>query len=210
MRLANITEIASESNFKVFKGTVQGGGIVRALAAKGLSSMSRKEIEDLIARAQELGANGLAWMKMTENGFESNIVKFFSDDQLDSIAEKTSAEEGDLILMVADSEKVSASVLGQLRLDLGDRLGLRDKNKFSFCWVVDFPMFEWDEDEQRFFAMHHPFTLPVEEDIELFESDPSKMRACAYDVVVNGSEIGGGSQRIYQRDVQQKMFDTLG
>ncbi len=210
MRLANITEIASESNFKVFKGTVEGGGIVRALAAKGLSSMSRKEIEDLIARAQELGANGLAWMKMTENGFESNIVKFFSDDQLDSIAEKTSAEEGDLILMVADSEKVSASVLGQLRLDLGDRLELRDKNKFSFCWVVDFPMFEWDEDEQRFFAMHHPFTLPVEEDIELFESDPSKMRACAYDVVVNGSEIGGGSQRIYQRDVQQKMFDTLG
>ena len=210
MRLANITEIASESNFKVFKGTVEGGGIVRALAAKGMSSMSRKEIDDLISRAQELGANGLAWMKMTENGFESNIVKFFSENQLNAIAEKTRAEVGDLILMVADSEKVSASVLGQLRLDLGDRLGLRDKNKFSFCWVVDFPMFEWDEDEQRFFAMHHPFTLPVEEDIELFESDPSKMRACAYDVVVNGSEIGGGSQRIYQRDVQQKMFDTLG
>ena len=127
-----------------------------------------------------------------------------------SIADKTRAEVGDLILMVADSEKVSASVLGQLRLDLGDKLGLRDKKKYSFCWIVDFPMFEWDEDEQRFFAMHHPFTLPVAEDIELFESDPSKMRACAYDVVVNGSEIGGGSQRIYQRDVQQKMFDTLG
>ena len=210
MKLANITEIAKVSEFKVFKGTVESGGIVRALAAKGMSSMSRKEIDDLISRAQELGANGLAWMKMTENGFESNIVKFFSENQLNAIAEKTRAEVGDLILMVADSEKVSASVLGQLRLDLGDRLGLRDKNKFSFCWVVDFPMFEWDEDEQRFFAMHHPFTLPVAEDIELFESDPSKMRACAYDVVVNGSEIGGGSQRIYQRDVQQKMFDTLG
>ena len=210
MKLANITEIAKVSEFKVFKGTVESGGIVRALAAKGMSSMSRKEIDDLISRAQELGANGLAWMKMTENGFESNIVKFFSENQLNAIAEKTRAEVGDLILMVADSEKVSASVLGQLRLDLGDRLGLRGKNKFSFCWVVDFPMFEWDEDEQRFFAMHHPFTLPVAEDIELFESDPSKMRACAYDVVVNGSEIGGGSQRIYQRDVQQKMFDTLG
>ena len=210
MKLGNITDIAEDSEFKVFKGTVEKGGIVRALAAKGMSSMSRKEIDDLIARAQELGANGLAWMKMTENGFESNIVKFFSEDQLKSIADKTRAEVGDLILMVADSEKVSASVLGQLRLDLGDKLGLRDKKKYSFCWIVDFPMFEWDEDEQRFFAMHHPFTLPVAEDIELFESDPSKMRACAFDVVVNGSEIGGGSQRIYQRDVQQKMFDTLG
>ena len=210
MKLGNITDIAADSEFKVFKGTVEKGGIVRALAAKGMSSMSRKEIDDLIARAQELGANGLAWMKMTENGFESNIVKFFSEDQLKSIADKTRAEVGDLILMVADSEKVSASVLGQLRIDLGDKLGLRDKKKYCFCWIVDFPMFEWDEDEQRFFAMHHPFTLPVAEDIELFESDPSKMRACAYDVVVNGSEIGGGSQRIYQRDVQQKMFDTLG
>ena len=210
MKLANITDIAAESEFKVFKGTIEGGGVVRALAAKGMSSMSRKEIDNLIARAQELGANGLAWMKKTENGFESNIVKFFSETQLNLIAEKTCAEIGDLILMVADSEKVSASVLGQLRLDIGDKLGLREKDKYSFCWVVDFPMFEWDENEQRFSAMHHPFTLPVQEDIHLFDSDPSKMRACAYDVVVNGSEIGGGSQRIYQRDVQQKMFDVLG
>ncbi|MED5579739.1 MAG: aspartate--tRNA ligase [Nitrospinota bacterium] len=210
MKLANITEIAAESEFKVFKGIVESGGIVRSLGAKGMSSMSRKEIEDLITRAQELGANGLAWMKKTENGFESNIVKFFSETQLNSIADKTGAEVGDLILMVADSEKVSASVLGQLRLDIGDKLGLRTKNKYSFCWVVDFPMFEWNEDEQKFFAMHHPFTLPVKEDIELFDTDPLKMRACAYDVVVNGSEIGGGSQRIFQRDVQQKMFEVLG
>ncbi|MBI4251678.1 MAG: aspartate--tRNA ligase [Candidatus Tectomicrobia bacterium] len=212
MELATITDVAAASGFKVFKGAVEKGGAARALRGPGMAAASRSEIDGVIARAQELGAGGLAWVKRTGKGFESNIAKFFGPGQLEEIARRAGAEAGDLIMMVADAPAVSASVLGQIRCELGEKLGLTGKpgERFSFCWVVDFPLLEWDEGEKRYFACHHPFTAPLPEDIPLFDTDPLRIRAQAYDLVVNGAEIGGGSQRIHRRDVQQKMFAALG
>ena len=211
MKLATFTDVARASEFKVFKGAVEKGGVARAMAGPGMASASRKEIDDIIARAQELGAGGLAWAKRTENGYESNITKFFLDGQLEEIGARAGVEVGDLLMMVTDAPAVSASVLGQLRDEIGARLGLVSRNdeKFDFCWVVDFPLLEYDEAEKRFHALHHPFTAPVPEDVALFDSDPGAIRSQAYDMVVNGNEIGGGSQRIHQREVQQKMFAAL-
>ncbi|MEK6709822.1 MAG: aspartate--tRNA ligase, partial [Nitrospinota bacterium] len=212
MELATITDVAAASEFKVFKGAVEKGGAARALRGPGMAQASRSEIDGLTARALELGAGGLAWVKRTGKGFESNIAKFFAPGQLDEIARRAGAEAGDLLMMVADAPAVSASALGQIRRELGEKLGLAGKpgERFSFCWVVDFPLLEWDEAERRYFACHHPFTAPLPEDIPLFDTGPLKIRAQAYDMVVNGQEIGGGSQRIHRRDVQQKMFAALG
>ncbi len=212
MEMATISDIAAASEFKVFKAAIEKGGVARAMAGPGMASASRKEIDAIISRAQELGAGGLAWVKRTENGYESNIAKFFAEGQLEQIGERIGAQVGDLVMMVADKAQVSASVLGQLRIEIGARLGLAEKSgkSFDFCWVLDFPLLEWDEEDKRFFALHHPFTAPVPEDIPLFDSDPGKIRALAYDLVLNGSEIGGGSQRIHQAQVQQKMFAALG
>ncbi|MBI3129134.1 MAG: aspartate--tRNA ligase [Candidatus Tectomicrobia bacterium] len=212
MELATITDVAAASDFKVFKAAVEKGGAARAMRGLGMASASRSEIDGLVARAQELGAGGLAWVKRTDKGFESNIVKFFREGQIEEIARRTGAEAGDLIMMVADAPAVSAAVLGQIRRELGEKLGLTGKpgEHFSFCWVVDFPLLEWDEEEKRYFACHHPFTAPVPEDIPRFESEPLAIRAQAYDMVVNGMELGGGSQRIHRRDVQQMMFKALG
>ena len=212
MELATITDVAAASDFKVFKAAVEKGGAARAMRGPGMASASRSEIDGLVARAQELGAGGLAWVKRTDKGFESNIVKFFREGQIEEIAWRTGAEAGDLIMMVADAPAVSAAVLGQIRRELGEKLGLTGKpgEHFSFCWVVDFPLLEWDEEEKRYFACHHPFTAPVPEDIPRFESEPLAIRAQAYDMVVNGMELGGGSQRIHRRDVQQMMFKALG
>lgn len=212
MELTSITDIAEASEFKVFKGAIEKGAVARAFAGPGMASASRKEIDDIIARAQELGAGGLAWFKRTERGYESNIAKYFAKGQLEEIGARANVQIGDLLMMVADAPRVSADVLGQLRLEVADNLGLleRSENKFDFCWVVDFPLLGWDEEEKRYFALHHPFTAPVPEDTNLFESEPTKIRAQAYDMVLNGLEIGGGSQRIHKKEIQRKMFAALG
>ncbi len=210
MELATISDIAAASEFKVFKGAVGKGGVARAMAGPGMASASRKEIDDIIARAIELGAGGLAWVKRTEKGYESNIAKFFLEGQLEEIGARAGAEIGDLLMMVADEPSVSAGVLGQLRQEIAAARGMMEKDRFNFCWVVDFPLLEWNEEEKRHFALHHPFSSPVPEDIPLFDSEPTRIRALAYDLVLNGMEIGGGSQRIHQRDVQRKMFTALG
>ncbi len=212
MELATISDIAEASGFKVFKGAIEKGGVARAMAGPGMASASRKEIDDIIARAIALGAGGLAWVKRTEEGYESNIAKFFGEGQLEEIGARTGAEVGDLLMMVADKPEVSAAVLGQLRQEIAERIGLLEapERKFEFCWVVDFPLLEWNEEEGRHFALHHPFTAPVSEDIPLFDTEPTRIRALAYDLVLNGLEIGGGSTRIHQREVQRRMFEALG
>lgn len=211
MNLAAFTDVARASEFRVFRAAVEKGGAARAMAGPGMASASRKEIDDIIARSRELGAGGLAWAKRTEGGYESNITKFFAEGQLEEIGARAGAEVGDLLMMVADAPAVSASVLGHLREEIGARLGLAsaEDGKFDFCWVVDFPLLEYDEEEGRFHALHHPFTAPAPEDVPLFDSDPGAIRSQAYDMVVNGHEIGGGSRRIHRREVQQKMFAAL-
>ncbi len=194
----------------MFKGAVEGGGMVKGINAKGLATLSRKDIEDLTEHAKVYGAKGLAWMKMTANGLESSIMKFFSEEHQKEIAKRLDAVEGDLLLFVADKKRITNETLGHLRLELALRLGLIDNNKFNFLWVVKFPQFEYNEDEKRWDAMHHPFTSPMEEDIPLLATDPEKVHARAYDIVLNGSEIGGGSIRIHQSEVQSMMFKALG
>jgi aspartyl-tRNA synthetase len=196
--------------FQVFDDAIKTGGEVKGINAKGMASLSRKEIDGLIEQAKTYGAKGLAWMKATEKGLESSITKFFHKDALDKIHSILEAEPGDLLLFVADSKKVVNDTLGRLRLDIAARLGLIDNTKLNFLWVTDFPQFEWNEEEKRYEAMHHPFTSPRLEDIDRLETAPDKVRARAYDIVLNGSEIGGGSIRIHRSDVQARMFKALG
>ena len=210
LELKDITDIASEVEFRVFKQTIEQKGIVKGFAAKGQAGLSRRELDELTEFAKGHGAQGLAWIKVTENGFESPITKFFSQGQLNSISLRLAAEVGDLMIFVADKSKVVNDTLAQLRLLIGNRLNLINKDEFKFLWVLDFPLLEWDEEEKRYVAMHHPFTSPVIEDIPFLESDPLRVRAKAYDIVMNGSEIGGGSIRIHSRDIQRKMFERLG
>ncbi|OGW15977.1 MAG: aspartate--tRNA ligase [Nitrospirae bacterium GWA2_42_11] len=210
LELKDITDIASEVEFRVFKQTIEQKGIVKGFAAKGQAGLSRRELDELTEFAKGYGAQGLAWIKVTENGFESPITKFFSQGQLNSISLRLAAEVGDLMIFVADKSKVVNDTLAQLRLLIGNRLNLINKDEFKFLWVLDFPLLEWDEEEKRYVAMHHPFTSPVIEDIPFLESDPLRVRAKAYDIVMNGSEIGGGSIRIHSRDIQRKMFERLG
>ncbi|MGK7346721.1 MAG: aspartate--tRNA ligase [Candidatus Nitrospinota bacterium M3_3B_026] len=210
MELADVSEAAAESGFKVFKDAVGGGGTVRAMAVPGMAGASRREIDDLIEEAKVHGAKGLAWIKVTDEGFVSSITKFFTPEVLDNFKSATGAKEGDLIVFVADKKSVAPSVLGFLRASLGRKLGLIDDSVYSFVWVTDFPLLEYDENEKRSVALHHPFTSPVEEDIPLFGADPLKMRARSYDLALNGVEIGGGSIRIHDREVQKKMFAALG
>ena len=209
MTFTEITDVAQGKGFKVFDSVEYIGGIV----AKNCADYSRKQVDELTAFVQkpQVGAKGLVYVKYNQDGtFKSSVDKFFKPDDFKSWADKMDAVPGDLLLILAGLKENTQSALGVLRLEMGDRLGLRDKSKFAPCWVVDFPLLEWDEDEQRFFAKHHPFTSPKTEDIKLFESDPGKMRANAYDFVINGVEIGGGSIRIFNADLQQKMFKALG
>lgn len=220
LELKNVSDIVKESSFKVFLDTLSKGGIVKGINAKGLAGYSRKELDDLTKEVQGYGAKGLAWIKV-KNGFESPIAKFFPDQSLRSIAARLQAEEGDLLLFVADSEKVANDCLSRLRNELGRRLGLIKEGAYAFVWVTDFPLFEWNEDEKRYEAMHHPFTSPMEEDMDKFMSSEtsalpdfrasglSSLRAQAYDIVLNGYEIGGGSIRIYKKEVQDRMFQLL-
>ncbi len=209
LELKDVSDIAKASDFKVFLQAIELGGQVKGFAAPGMAGLSRKEVDDLTNEAKVFGAKGLAWIKVTESGFESPIAKFFKDGQVKSIAERLAAKPGDLMMFIADSRKIVAETLGYLRLLMGKRLNLIDESKFNFLWVTDFPLVEWNADEKRYDAMHHPFTAPKDEDLPFMEAEPLKVRARAYDIVLNGSEIGGGSIRIHRSDVQSKMFSLL-
>jgi aspartyl-tRNA synthetase len=210
LELKDVSDIVSTSGVQVFASVVNGGGQVKALNAKSCGTWSRKEIDDLLPFAARYGAKGLAWIQVKDGEFKGPIVKFFNEAEIASLTERLGAEEGDLLLFSADKKKVVADVLGNLRLKIGRQLGLIDDSVFKYAWVVDFPLLGYDEDAKRYVAEHHPFTRPNEEDIHFFDTDPGQIRAQAYDLVLNGYEVGGGSMRIYQRDVQEKMFTALG
>ncbi|WNR45891.1 aspartate--tRNA ligase [Paenibacillus roseipurpureus] len=210
LELEDVSDIVSTSGVQVFANVVKGGGQVKALNAKGCGTWSRKEIDDLLPFAARYGAKGLAWIQVKDGEFKGPIVKFFNEAEIVALTERLGAEEGDLLLFSADKKKVVADVLGNLRLKIGRQLGLIDDSKFKYAWVVDFPLLGYDEEAKRYVAEHHPFTRPNEDDIHFFDTDPGQIRAQAYDLVLNGYEVGGGSMRIYQRDVQEKMFAALG
>lgn len=210
MQLKNISDIAERSDFKVFTQTVKNGGIVYVLNAKGGAKFSRKDIDDYTKFVGNYGAKGLAWMKVTEKGLESSITKFFSEETLKEIYDATAAEPGDILFFGADSKEVVFPALGSLRVKLGHDLGLIDEDQMEFVWVVDFPLFEYDEEAKRYVAIHHPFTAPNIEDEKYLDTDPLKVKSQAYDLVLNGTELGGGSIRIHQPELQQKVFKLLG
>ncbi|KUK11083.1 MAG: Aspartate--tRNA ligase [Clostridia bacterium 41_269] len=210
LELVDISDAVVKSDFKVFSDTVRRGGQVKGINARGCGSYSRKDIDGLTDFVKGFGAKGLAWFIITEDGIKSPIAKFFTQQQLDDIVEKMKGEKGDLLLFVADEPKIVAESLGNLRLELAKRMNLIDKNKYEFVWITDFPLVEYDEEEKRWDSKHHPFTSPKEEDIKFLEQDPSKVKARAYDLILNGIEIGGGSIRISDRELQQKIFKILG
>lgn len=210
LELEDVSDIVETSGVQVFANVVKGGGQVKALNAKGCGTWSRKEIDDLLPFAARYGAKGLAWIQVKDGEFKGPIVKFFNETEIAALTDRLGAEEGDLLLFSADKKKVVADVLGNLRLKIGRELGLIDDSKFKYAWVVDFPLLGYDEEAKRYVAEHHPFTRPNEEDIHFFDTDPGQIRAQAYDLVLNGYEVGGGSMRIYQREVQEKMFGALG
>lgn len=210
LELIEVNDIVATSGVKVFASVIEKGGEVKVLNAKGCGTWSRKEIDDLGPFAARYGAKGLAWIQVKEGEFRGPIVKFFNEEEIAALKERTGAEEGDLLLFSADNKKVVADVLGNLRLKIGRQLGLINENEFKFAWVIDFPLLEWDEDQKRYVALHHPFTRPRDEDAALFDTDPGQILAQAYDLVLNGYEVGGGSMRIYKRDVQEKMFAAIG
>ncbi|MGW6662122.1 aspartate--tRNA ligase [Peribacillus sp. NPDC055009] len=210
MELKDVSEIVKDSDFKVFTGAVASGGQVKAIVVKdGNADYSRKDIDGLAEFAAIYGAKGLAWLKVEEDGVKGPIAKFFAEDQ-EQLVSVLEAEVGDLILFVADKKGIVADSLGALRIKLGKERGLIDQSKFNFLWVTDWPLFEYDEEEGRYYAAHHPFTMPFREDMDKLESDPASVRAQAYDLVLNGYELGGGSLRIFERHVQEKMFKVLG
>lgn len=210
LEIRDISDLVKESQFKVFAEAVERGGVVRGINALGCGSYSRRELEDLTKLASAWGAKGLAWMIVEAESIRSPIAKFFTPGELESIKDRMEAQTGDLLLFIADEEEKAVQVLGTLRLEIARRLNLLDPEKFAFVWIIDFPLLEYSEEEGRYKAIHHPFTSPLEEDIFLLDSDPLKVRAQAYDVVLNGVELGGGSIRIHRRDLQEKMFDLLG
>jgi aspartyl-tRNA synthetase len=210
LELVDISDIMKDSGFKVFANAIKKGGIVKVLNAKGCSDFSRKDIDDLTEFVSIYRAKGLAWIKVREDAWQSPIAKFFTDEEKDALAEKAHMEPGDLVFFVADHPNVTNEALGNLRNLLGKRLGLIDENEFNFVWVTHFPLLEYDELEKRYQALHHPFTSPIEDHYELLETDPLAVISRAYDLVLNGSEIGGGSIRIHQNQLQQKVFKALG
>lgn len=211
MELVNISEVVSGTDFVVFKTALEAGGSVRAINAKGCGSFPRKKIDSLVEFVKTYRAKGLAWIAVNEDGsLKSQIAKFFTEEKLQEIVDKMEGKPGDLILVCADQDKVVFDSLGALRLELSKMLELTKADDYSFLWITEFPMLEWDDEAGRFVAVHHPFTAPMDEDLPLVETDPGKVRAKAYDIVLNGYELGGGSIRIHRRDIQQKMFELLG
>jgi len=211
MELVNLSEIVKDSSFKVFEQAVATGGQVKAINVKqGGDKYSRKDIDALTEFVKVYGAKGLAWLKAEEEGLKGPIAKFISEEEQKGMASALAIETGDLLLFVADKTNVVADALGALRLKLAKELGLIDETKFNFLWVTDWPLFEYDEEEGRFYAAHHPFTMPQREDLALLETNPKQVKAQAYDIVLNGYELGGGSLRIFEKDIQEKMFEKLG
>ncbi|MGV3487869.1 MAG: aspartate--tRNA ligase [Tuberibacillus sp.] len=211
LELLDVSTTVENSGFKVFADTVKAGGQVKALNVEGQAAhYSRKNIDELTDFVSRYGAKGLAWLKAEEGELKGPIAKFLDEETVTKIKEKTSAKDGDLLLFVADKPKVVADSLGALRVKLGKELGLIDNSKFNFLWITEFPLFSWDEEEGRYVAEHHPFTMPMEEDMEFLETDPGVVRAEAYDLVLNGFELGSGSRRIYKREMQERMFKLLG
>ena len=212
MELVNVTDVVKDSEFVVFKGAIENGGTVRGINAKGQGGMARKKIDKLVDYAKDYGAKGLAYIAIHEDGtVKSSFAKFMTEDEQKNLIQAMDGENGDLLLFAADKNKVVWDVLGALRLELARQMDLLDKNEYKFMWITEFPLLEWSEEENRYTAMHHPFTMLMEEDIPLIESgDLGKIRAKAYDIVLNGNEIGGGSVRIHQNDIQEKMFEMLG
>ncbi|MCG3085946.1 aspartate--tRNA ligase [Anoxybacillus sp. LAT_35] len=211
LELVDLSEQVKDCGFKVFASAVQNGGQVKAINVKGAADKySRKDIDALTEYVARYGAKGLAWLKVEADGLKGPIAKFFNEDEQKQMMQTLEAETADLLLFVADKKSVVADALGALRLKLGKDLQLIDESAFHFLWITDWPLFEYDEEEGRYYAAHHPFTMPVREDVPKFETDPASIRAQAYDLVLNGYELGGGSLRIFERDIQEKMFKTLG
>jgi aspartyl-tRNA synthetase len=210
MELVDLSGIFKDSGFKVFDTVLANGGQVKAINVKGYANAPRRELDGLVDYVSTYGAKGLAWISYTDEGLKSPITKFFNEDTINKMTAAAQAETGDLVLFVADKPKVVATALGQLRLEMGRRLNLIDPDKLSFLWVVDFPMFEYNEEDKRWVAMHHPFTSPRDEDVQYLGNDPGKIKAKAYDLVLNGIELGGGSIRIYNRSIQEKVFTAIG
>ena len=211
MELVDVSEVVAGCGFGVFTGALENGGSVRGINVKGQAAMSRKKIDKLVDHAKGCGAKGLAYLSINEDGtYKSSFAKFMTEEELAALVSAMDGQPGDLLLFATDRNKIVWEVLGSLRLQLGKEFNLYDPNEFAFLWVVDFPQFEWSDDQNRFVAMHHPFTMPYEEDLDKLTSDPGAVRAKAYDIVLNGCELGGGSIRIYQSDVQEKMFNALG
>ena len=211
MELINITELVKGCGFKVFASVAESGGLVKAINAKGCSTFSRRELDDLTDFVAIYGAKGMAWVKIQEDGtWQSPIAKFFTEQELADIGAALDAQPGDLLLFGADTPAITNEALGRLRGHLGNKLELADPNDYKFVWITDFPLLEWDAEARRHVAVHHPFTAPMDEDVPLLETEPGKVRAKAYDLVLNGSEIGGGSIRIHNQDVQSQMFKLLG
>jgi aspartyl-tRNA synthetase len=211
MEIVDVGEIVRGTKFKVFAQVLESGGQVRALNVKNSTeALSRKTLDDLTEIAKTYGAKGMAWIKVQENELQSPIIKFFEKEMLDKMLEALGSKPGDTVVFIADTPKIVADALAHLRLALGKQLNLIDESKNAFTWVTEFPLVEYDETEKRYNAMHHPFTAPRDEDMEKFESDPGSIKARAYDLVLNGNEIGGGSIRIHQKEVQEKMFKLLG
>lgn len=210
LEIIELTDLVQEVEFKVFSSAIKSGGVVRAINAKTCGSFSRREIDDLTKIAIDNGAKGMAWIIVNEDELRSPITKFFTDDQMEAILKALDAQPGDLLLFSADREEVVSRVLGVLRLELGRRLNLIDDKMLQFAWVVDFPLLEYDDEAERWVAVHHPFTSPRVEDVPKLDQEPGQVRARAYDLILNGTEIGGGSIRIHRRDWQEKMFSLLG
>ena len=211
MELTDVSDVVKDCEFVVFKSALEMGGSVRGINAKGQGSMPRKKIDKLVEFAKGYGAKGLAYIAIHEDGtLKASFSKFMKEEEMKALVEKMQGEAGDLLLFAADKTKLVWDVLGALRLEMARQMDLLDKNEYRFVWITEFPLLEWSEEENRFTAMHHPFTMPMEEDLHLIDSDPGAVRAKAYDIVLNGNEIGGGSVRIHQNDIQEKMFEVLG
>ena len=211
MELTNVTEVVKDCEFGVFKGAVENGGTVRGINAKGQGEMPRKKIDKLVSFAKDYGAKGLAYIAIQSDGtVKSSFAKFMKEEEMTALINAMDGENGDLLLFAADKNKVVWDVLGALRLELARQMDLLDKNEYKFLWITEFPLLEWNEEQNRYTAMHHPFTMPMEEDLPYIDTDPGRVRAKAYDITLNGNEIGGGSVRIFNPEIQSKMFEVLG
>ena len=211
LELKDVSDVVKDCEFGLFTGALANGGTVRGINAEGQGSMPRKKIDALIEYAKTYGAKGLAYIVINEDGsYKSSFAKFMTEEQMNALVAAMDGKPGDLLLFAADKTKIVWTVLGALRCHLAELMGLVDKNVYRFVWIIEFPLLEWSDEENRFTAMHHPFTMPMEEDLQYIDSDPGRVRAKAYDIVLNGNEIGGGSVRIHQDDIQEKMFECLG